>query len=353
MPFIRPTHAELAARNQADLEAALPAAAARLRHTAEGVLVRLQAMGEAELYGYVDWVAAQAFADTAEAAGLALHAATWGLARVGATPAEGSVTFTGADGTVVPAGTELRRADGVQVSTDAQSTVAGGTATAAVTATEAGAAGDTAAGTVLALTAPIAGLDAAATVAPDGSGGGLTGGADAEDDERLRARLLDRIRQPPHGGAAHDYVAWALAVPGVSHAWVRPLWMGAGSVGVLLLEDGEIPGQALLDTVAAAIDPVRPVTAEVYVVAPVPAPVDLTIELGAADTPAMRQAVEAALVATFARIAAPGASIKLAELANAVNLTIGEVHYALADLGVQEIAHAPAELPQLGAITWS
>ena len=65
----------------------------------------------------------------------------------------------------------------------------------------------------------------------------LDGGTDEETDEELRARVLRRIRQPPMGGDAYDYVAWALAVPGVTRAWCSPLEMGIGTVTVRFMMD--------------------------------------------------------------------------------------------------------------------
>ena len=64
----------------------------------------------------------------------------------------------------------------------------------------------------------------------------LTGGTDTETDEQLRARILQRIQNPPMGGSAADYVAWALAVPGVTRAWAAPE-QGPGTITVRFLMD--------------------------------------------------------------------------------------------------------------------
>ncbi|TJW61918.1 MAG: hypothetical protein E5X43_37835, partial [Mesorhizobium sp.] len=42
--------------------------------------------------------------------------------------------------------------------------------------------------------------------------GGIGGGADTETDASLRARILDRKRRPPQGGAYSDYEQFARAV---------------------------------------------------------------------------------------------------------------------------------------------
>ena len=64
----------------------------------------------------------------------------------------------------------------------------------------------------------------------------LDGGVDTENDDDLRARILFRIHQPPMGGDADDYVAWALSVPGVTRAWAATE-MGIGTVTVRFMMD--------------------------------------------------------------------------------------------------------------------
>ena len=102
----------------------------------------------------------------------------------------------------------------------------------AVEAVEPGITGNAAASTPLQLTSPILGLEAQG--AADGE---ITGGAEEESETSLRARLLDRIRNQPSGGAARDYITWALAVPGVTRAWCYPGEMGRGSVTVRFVMD--------------------------------------------------------------------------------------------------------------------
>lgn len=98
-----------------------------------------------------------------------------------------------------------------------------------------------------------------------------------ETDAALLARLLDHLRRPPAGGNKYDYVKWALEVDNVAAAYCIPLYLGLGTVGVVVMANAEttgseIPDQALLDAVADYIDDVRPVgmndTLAVSVLAP-------------------------------------------------------------------------------------
>ncbi len=89
-------------------------------------------------------------------------------------------------------------------------------------------------------------------------------------------------------------MTWALEVPGVTRAWCVRRFMGPGTVAVFFMRDDQadpIPDAEQLAAVAAYIEPLRPVTADVYVLAPVQKPVVYTIRL-TPDTSAVRAAVE-------------------------------------------------------------
>ncbi|WP_181946512.1 baseplate J/gp47 family protein, partial [Klebsiella pneumoniae] len=66
---------------------------------------------------------------------------------------------------------------------------------------------------------------------------GISGGADVESVAELLTRLLYRKRNPPTGGALHDYVIWATELPGISRAWAFDCWHGLGTVGLAWVYD--------------------------------------------------------------------------------------------------------------------
>ena len=82
MPYDRPTLAELDAQSRADVVSRLPGTDPLLRRSYIGALIRSMAGGLHELYGFQEWIADQAFPDTAEAAELLRWAAIWGLTPV-------------------------------------------------------------------------------------------------------------------------------------------------------------------------------------------------------------------------------------------------------------------------------
>src|SRR5262249_2386251 len=139
------------------------------------------------------------------------------------------------------------------------------------------------------------------------------GGTDDETDDELRARILERIRNPPMGGDLEDYVNWTLRLPGVTRAWAAQE-MGIGTVTVRFMMDDlradndGFPTPDDVDTVAAYLNTVRPVTVkDLFVEAPIPQPVNLHITYLDSDVAATRNAITASLIDIFRERAAPGA----------------------------------------------
>jgi len=356
MPFARPTLAQIAERIASDLESRLPGADARLRRSVLSVIGRTEAGAVHGLYGYGDFIARQVFPDTAESEFLDRWAAVWGITRKPAWPASGTVTATGTDGAVIPAGSALQRGDGRRYLTSADATIVAGTADLTVTAEEAGADGNAAVGTKLTFVSPIADIEGTATVAGDG----LIQGSDQEGDATVLARTLGRIQEPPHGGAAHDYVAWALDRDAhgidVTRAWERAGEYGPGSVTVRLVMDDTypdgIPAQADLDAVAAYIATVKPKTAKVYVVAPVSTPIAFTIAGLDPATQAVRDAIEAELRDLIDREAAPGQTLLVSHVREAISVAAGEADHRLV-LPAADVVLAPGAIAAFGSLSWS
>lgn len=314
------------------------------------MLGRMHAAAMHGLYGYLEWMAAQIMADTAESLFLDRQAGIWGVLRLPAAFAEGAIAVVGTTGAVVPAGTQMQRADGTAYVSTADATLASGTATVLVAATEAGASGNAAVSTALSLVAPVAGVSGAAVVAA----GGLAGGADAETDDALRLRLIARIQQAPMGGAAADYVAWALQVPGVTRAWVYPLEDGVGTVKVRFMRDNDassIPDSTEVAAVQAYINERRPVTAQVTVAAPTAAALNLSIAL-TPDTVAVRTAVQAEVADLLRREARPGGTVLLSHIREAISVAAGETNHVLLS-PVADVVAATGAISTVGTFTWS
>jgi hypothetical protein len=163
-----------------------------------------------------------------------------------------------------------------------------------------------------------------------------------------------RLRNPVRGGAASDYVSWALEVAEVTRAWVYENWNGLGTVKVLFVMDGRpdiIPTGDDVTLVAAHIAPLRPVCADVTVAAPIATPLDLTIHL-VPDTTATRAAVSAELADLIAREAEPGGTILLSHIREAISLAAGETDHTLT-VPSGNVTAAAGHISTFGTITWA
>lgn len=347
MTLARPPLTQLLEAGHAFVDARIPGADSRLRRSNLDVLVTVNVGAAHGLYGFIDAVARQILPDTAETEFLDRHAANWGIARKPAALAVGTAVATGANASVIPAGTVLSRADAVEFETTAEAVIAAGEAVLTLQARVGGAAGDTAAAVSLEFVSPLPGVDSLAAAEP------IEGGSDGEIDSDMLARLLARIQNPPHGGNTEDYAQWVLAIPGVTRVFVSPLELGLGTVTVRFVMDARsdiFPLAADIAVVQDALDILRPVTAEVFVVSPIAAALDLSIQI-APDTPETRVAIEAGLADLILREAVPGGTILLSHLREAISLAAGETDHVLIS-PVANVVHASGAMARLGDITW-
>lgn len=344
----RPTLKQLIDQGATEFESRLPGVLVRLRIGLLGVLNRVVAGGLSALYKYAERLNKQVWPDTCDVEELPRHGARWKVPQVEAAASTGVVQFAGIDGATIPAGTVLQRADEVQYTTDSLGTIAGGVALVPVTAVEARQSGNAVVATRLTLTTTVPNVSAQATVST-----GLAGGADVESPESWRARILARIRKPPQGGSVDDYVAWALQVPGVTRAWVYPKEQGAGTVVVRFVRDEDaspIPDAGEVAAVQQKLDALRPVTANLTVVAPLAVLQNFSIQL-TPDTPATRAKVAAELADLYRQEAVPGGTMLLTHQREAISIAEGETDHVLISPAANQ-THLAGQLPMLGNITW-
>lgn len=351
MPFERPTLPVLTERLLAEFEARLPEASPRRRASNLNVLARTLAGALHSLWGFTQWASLQVFPDTAEAEYLDRWAAVWGVPRAPAVAATAVLTVTGAPGAAIPAGTRWQRPDGSSYQNLAEALLgAAGTVAVAIECENPGAAGSLAVGEACALISPLAGVQSSAKVASVG-----LSGTDRETDASLRTRLISRIQQAPHGGARHDYVNWALEIPGITRAWVKPHWLGEGSVGVFVMRDNDtdspIPGAAELQAVQDYLDERAPITARPMALAPTAIPLDLTIKL-TPDLDSVRRSVLDNLQALVRDAVAPGSTLYVSQIREAISRAAGETSHQLLVPAADITVHS-WQILTLGNITWS
>lgn len=368
MPFNRPSLSQLRTQVETEIAAKLPGSDPVLRFSPLRILGDAQAGLSHGHWGFLDWIAKQAVPWTATEEKLEGWGALKGVMRKAATKATGSATFNGTNGTVLPTGSLVRSSDGIEFRTTADATVANGAVTVQVQAETAGAASNLAVGTQLMLATSVAGI------AVTGWAGIFSGGADVESDDDYRVRVMFEYQKPPRGGAASDYVAWALAVPGVTRAWCVPNGFGNGTVVVYVMMDdvrsagGGFPtgtnGKSALESrsatqatgdqriVADAIYPLQPVTALVYVCAPLQLTVPFTIAGIPTSSNATRNLIAQAIDDVFLREgSAAGGKVNLSAIESDIAAIAGTAGFVITSPSTN-IALPVGSLPVRGAITY-
>ena len=140
----------------------------------------------------------------------------------------------------------------------------------------------------------------------------------------------------------------------MTRAWCYPGEMGRGSVTVRFMMDetytNGIPQPEDVQRVADHLDGLRPVTADVYVVAPVPEPVNLDLRISP-DNPRLRVVVAEAVWAVLRRDAVPGGTVVISRLNEAISGAEGEEDHVLLS-PTQNIQIPTGKIAVPGSITW-
>lgn len=346
---------------EANGQAASSEALARAVRSPRGLIAAMARNNAAHLWASHQHVASlyrQVLPGTADVDFLIEHAATWGIFRRPPTRAIGRVVLAGTPGLAVPAGLEMRAPSGAVLAIAEAGTIgADGTGRLDVRALEPGPDGNVAAGSTLPLIASLAGLDPQSAIVDED---GVVGGALLETPASLLDRLLQRIRRPPAGGAARDYVAWVQNEFAAAHVGVLSGIYGPGSVTVVVAMGPRTTPRAPTPAEIAAISALlgrlnvpegnRPVTASAYVVAAALRPVSLSLRVSP-DTAGVRAAIEAAFAAFFAREARIAEPVYFSRLSEAISAAEGEYRHVLF-LPSRDVAMGPIELPVPGPVEW-
>ena len=332
--------------SQLGAKAMIPNSALRIMSDAKAGLAHLAFL-------YLDWLAKQLLPDTAEQEWLDRHGIIWlvnsdgSKGRKAATYANGTIEYEGNNRTVIPVGTLIKGASGIQYQSTSTAEIGDALiATADVAALTAGIAGNLPQGEEMSCDFP--GVTGVTTYTD------LVGGSDGEKDEQLRERILKRIQNPPMGGALHDYEQWALAVPGVTRAWAS-VEMGPGTITVRFLMDDAYPNNYGLPTAAdvalveSYINQMRPVAVkDCFVFAPILQFYNVSIINLIPDTSTVRGAIEASIKDMEFKKAVPGGAMYRSWVDEAVSQAVGEQSHELQFDTVY--VPAPGYMPTLGTI---
>ena len=83
-------------------------------------------------------------------------------------------------------------------------------------------------------------------------------GEDAETDESLRLRTINKLRETPFGGNIAEYKQYVEGLDGIGACLVIPIWNGGGTVKILPITNSyEIPTDARINEIQTALDPTQ------------------------------------------------------------------------------------------------
>lgn len=298
------------------------------------------------------WALDQCFPQTAQGTYLDGHALMRGITRRAAAKAVGtlrfSVTSPSAVELSIAVGTACMTAGEVRFQTTADAVLEAGELSVDVPAeaVESGASGNVPSGSVTILTACPVGITGCTNPAA------FSGGSDPEDDESLRARVLESYLRLPNGANAAWYEQSAMAHEGVAAARAVGRARGVGTVDVYIATEAGLPGADLLAEVQADLQEKREIAVDVDVISPEAESVNVTVQIAAAENEtfaAVKSRVEQAVTGLFTGQLL-GKPVLLAELGSRIYAVEGVENYHLT-APAADVAGDDGVLPVLGTLT--
>lgn len=237
------------------------------------------ALEMAQLYANLDLVLVFSFAQTTHGQYLDYRAGEHGLVRKAATYATGTLNVSGSQGIVIAQGQVFVTDGGIEFETTTGASIPeAGSVLIPIRAKAPGITGNVPSATIKKAQAAIPGVTSITNEIP------TSGGVDEENDEALLNRLLEKVRYPVTSGNAYHYLQWAKEVVGVGDAKVFPLWNGAGSVKVVIIdsENGPADPELVADT-AAYIESVMPIGSALTVESALALDIDIAAAVSLAE----------------------------------------------------------------------
>lgn len=227
-----------------------------------------------DIYAKLEEILLNGFAATAKGEYLDNKVAEQGIARKEATYAAGVVTVSGNVGAVISSSDKVASDTLVFTIMQTKYIDSSGTASVSVVCDTPGKQGNVPIGAINRFPVTISGLTSVTNLSP------ATGGFNEENDDELRERYFEKVSLPATSGSKYHYVMWAKEVEGVGDAKCIPLWNGAGTVKVIIINaDRQEADETLISDVAAHIEEVRPIGASVTVESAQPLPVNISVSL--------------------------------------------------------------------------
>ena len=226
-------------------------------------------------YYYLDSEKNNFFVDTAVGDALDRFISPFNVVRKAATYSSGVITVIGAVGTIIPKDS-IVVADSLEFLTTEQHAIGdSGTVQIQVVCSVPGIDGNIPANKITAFKNPIQGVVSVTNPSI------ISNGYAKETDAALRERFFEVVRNPATSGNAQHYVNWAQSVQGVGKAKCLPLWNGAGTVKVVIVNSNyDIADATLVNNTKTYIESVRPILAGVLTVeSATTLPINVTVDI--------------------------------------------------------------------------
>ncbi|MCB2309051.1 baseplate J/gp47 family protein [Clostridium estertheticum] len=224
-------------------------------------IVKTNALEFEQQYVVVSEVLDKAFIDTSYGDYLDRKVIEQGIIRNPATHASGHVTITGQEGSTIAIGNKVASDTLTYAVLESKTIDATKNMTVAIECDDLGSIGNCPIGAIKYFPVTLAGLVEVT------NGELLTNGYNAETDEELRQRYLEKVQTPPTSGNKYNYLSWAKEVIGVGDAKIFPLWNGNGTVKVVIVDSNKVAADtALINAVITNIEENRPIGATVTVI---------------------------------------------------------------------------------------
>ena len=293
------------------------------------------------------------FPQTAAGVALDKHAEERGLTRKDAVKAQGTLTFSRRTAlsyaAEIPKGTVCAASgeDAAEFETTEKAVLPAGklTVTVAAEAAEGGKAGNAAKNTVNTLVTPPAGIESVTNETA------FTGGADKEDDEALRARLLRCFYALPNGSNTETYRRAALEIPGVHSVQVVPRANGVNTVAVYVYGDNGAVSESTLKTVRTVLNELKEISVDVTVAAAQAVKKTVTLYVKPKENCALAEAKSACTeaITKYMNALGVGEAFVTAAVVNAAMQT-GTIQNCTVPASVTDFAPSAGQIVTAGAV---
>lgn len=180
----------------------------------------------------------------------------------------------------------------------------------------------------------------------------IESGQDEENDESLRNRFYTKVRKPSTSGNSNHYEQWALEVEGIGAAKVFPLWNGAGTVKIEILDSNMDIDKTLESKVYEHIEKVRPIGAIVTVGSPNTKTIDIKAKIvldGSTDIAKIKESFEQNVKEYLKNLVFKSNSVSYAVIGSMLLSTKGVLDYSefVLNEGTGNILISEHEIPAL------